>query len=269
MSRFPLFLAGRLLGTLSPGLAAALARTLATRPVRRSRRPDPAGAVPLTFRFGLAGLRWGHRGPTVLALHGWEGRAAQFHALGQHLAAQGFQLVALDGPGHGRSPGRDADPVLFADALQEAATELGPLHAVVGHSMGGASALLALSRGLDAGITVALAAPAGFAGVLGRMSHALGLPGPARRRFFEAMGLRTGLSPESLDIDVLAPSLARRPTLVVHDVADAVIPFDDARRIARATDAELLATRGLGHGAVLRDPAVIHHVASFLSRAGP
>ncbi|WP_146909018.1 hypothetical protein [Arenimonas daejeonensis] len=73
---------GRLLGGLFPGLAATLARRLATRPLHRSRRPDPAGAEPVTFRFGLAGLRWGSQGPRVLALHGWEGRAAQFRGLG-------------------------------------------------------------------------------------------------------------------------------------------------------------------------------------------
>ncbi|WP_146909020.1 alpha/beta fold hydrolase [Arenimonas daejeonensis] len=97
--------------------------------------------------------------------------------LRERLAARGYQLIALDAPAHGRSPGAEADPVVFADALQEVAAELGPLHAVVGHSMGGASALYALSRGLDSGRSVAIAAPAGLAGVLARMSQA---PGPAR-----------------------------------------------------------------------------------------
>lgn len=263
MTRLPIRPLGRLLGALSPELAAELARFLATRPLGRSGRPEPEGAVPVTFRFGLAGLRWGEQGPRVLALHGWQGRAAQFRGLGERMAARGYQLIAIDAPAHGRSPGREADPVVFADALQEVAAELGPLHAVVGHSMGGASALLALSRGLDAVRTVAIAAPAGLAGVLARMSRGLGLPEPARRRFFEKMHRRTGLAPEALDIDQLASRIAQ-PLLVVHDHDDAVIPFDDARRIARATQGELLATRGLGHRDVLRDAAVLEHVAGFL-----
>lgn len=254
---------GRLLGGLFPSLAATLARRLATRPLHRSRRPDPVGAEPVTFRFGLAGLRWGSHGPLILALHGWEGRAAQFRGLGERLAARGYQLIALDAPAHGRSPGAEADPIVFADALQEVAAELGPLHAVVGHSMGGASALYALSRGLDSGRSVAIAAPAGLAGVLARMSQALGLPEEARRRFFAKMESRTGLAPEALDIDRLAAGLAQ-PLLVVHDHDDAVIPFADALRITRATRAELHETRGLGHREVLRDARVLDRIVGFL-----
>lgn len=254
---------GRLVGRPLPGLAASLARYLAVTPFNRSRHPEPTGAEPVTFRFGLAGLRWGQHGPRVLALHGWEGRAAQFRGLGERLAASGFQLIAMDAPAHGRSPGSQADPVVFADALQEVAAELGPLHAVVGHSMGGASALYALSRGLDSARSVAIAAPAGLAGVLTRMSGALGLPEEARRRFFDKMEARTGLAPEALDIDRLAQRLDQ-PLLVVHDHDDAVIPFDDALRITRATRAELLETRGLGHRNVLRDEQVLERIAGFI-----
>lgn len=264
MNAAVLRLTGRLLDAVSPAAAAALARHFATRPMARSRRPDPVDAQPLTFRFGLAGLRWGQAGPVVLALHGWEGRAAQFQPLASRLVPLGFQVVALDAPAHGRSPGREADPVVFADALQEAAAELGEVHALVGHSMGGASVLYALSRGLGSARRVAIAAPAGLAGVLARMSRFLGLREPARRRFFEAMTRHTGVAPEQLDIDRLAPSLPPGELLVVHDVDDPVIPFADAERIAGATRAQLLATRGLGHRAVLKDAEVLDRIAGFL-----
>ncbi|WP_026815634.1 alpha/beta hydrolase [Arenimonas composti] len=253
----------RTLGLVAPAVAADFARRVATRPSPARRRPEPAGAEPVTFRFGLAGLRWGAGGPTVLALHGWEGRAAQFRGLGERLAARGYRLVALDAPAHGRSPGREADPVVFADALREAAAELGPLHAVVGHSMGGASVLYAVSQGLRSERSVAIAAPAGVGGVLARIAGRLGLGETARRRFFAAMSQRSGMPPEALDIDRLAGGIGQ-PLLVVHDHEDAVIPFADAERIAGATRARLLATRGLGHRNVLRDPAVLDQIVDFL-----
>jgi pimeloyl-ACP methyl ester carboxylesterase len=255
---------GRMLGRLSPDSAANLARRLITRPGQRRQRPEPASAVPVSFRFGLAGLRWGESGPRILALHGWEGRAAQFRGLGERLAGHGYQLLALDAPAHGRSPGSEADPVVFADALQEVAAELGPLHAVVGHSMGGASALLALSRGLDTARSVAIAAPAGLAGVLSRMSRHLGLPEEAQRRFFAKMQDRTGLAPEALDIDLLAQGFSQ-PLLVVHDRDDRIIPFTDAERIVRATRAQLCETLGLGHRGVLRDERVLDQIVDFLA----
>ena len=255
---------GRILGGLLPSAAARLARRLATRPFRAPPRAVPPGAEPITFRFGLAGLRWGDRGPRILALHGWEGRAAQFRGLGERLAARGYQLIALDAPAHGRSPGDEANPLVFADAAVEAASELGPLHAVVGHSMGGAAVLLAQSRGLSAGRSVAIAAPAALSDVLRRMSRAFGLPLRASRAFFAQMERHAGEPAAALDVERLSAAV-RGPLLLVHDRDDTVVPFGDGERIAAATGAELLATRGLGHRDVLREARVLDRIASFLA----
>lgn len=264
MTRRTLQTLGRLLGSLMPSAAARLARRLATRPARGPSRPVPPGAEAITFRFGLAGLRWGDRGPRVLALHGWEGRAAQFRGLGERLAARGYQLIALDAPAHGRSPGKEANPLVFADAAVEAASELGPLHAVVGHSMGGAALLLAQSRGLQAGRSVAIAAPAALPDVLRRLSRAFGLPLRASRAFIAQMERHAGEPAAALDVERLVAAV-RGPLLLVHDRDDAVVPFGDGERIALATGGELVATRGLGHRQVLREAGVLDRITLFLA----
>lgn len=263
MERSTLQTLGRLLGTVLPTAAAHVARRLATRPARVPARIPP-GAEPVTFRFGLAGLRWGTHGPRILALHGWEGRAAQFRGLGERLAARGYQLIALDAPAHGRSPGEEANPVVFADAAVEAAAELGPLHAVVGHSMGGAAVLLAQSRGLRAGRSVAIAAPAALPDVLRRLSRAFGLPLRASRAFFAQMERHAGEPAVTLDVERLGHTL-HGPLLLVHDRDDEVVPFGDGERIAMATGAELFVTRGLGHREVLREARVLDRITSFLA----
>ncbi|MDH0650240.1 alpha/beta hydrolase, partial [Pseudomonas sp. GD03867] len=106
-----------------------------TLPPRQWELPLLERAERITLRFGLSALRWG-QGPTVLMMHGWEGRPTQFAALIETLVDHGHTVVALDGPAHGRSPGDQANVVLFARALLEAAAELPPLRAVIGHSMG-------------------------------------------------------------------------------------------------------------------------------------
>ena len=108
--------------------------------------PLLASSERVTLRFGLSVLRWGE-GPAVLLLHGWAGRPTQFAHLIEQLVGAGYSVYALDAPAHGRSPGREANVVLFAHALLEAAGELPPLRAVVGHSLGGAAALLAAQMG--------------------------------------------------------------------------------------------------------------------------
>ncbi|MBN8213643.1 MAG: alpha/beta hydrolase [Xanthomonadales bacterium] len=93
-------------------------------------------------RFGA--LRNGNTGGVpLLALHGWLDNAASFLPMAPMLG--GYDLVALDMPGHGRSfhyPA-DAEYSLFSTILDvlAAADTLGwERFAVLGHSMGGAIA---------------------------------------------------------------------------------------------------------------------------------
>jgi len=97
--------------------------------------------------FGrLAGLRSGQAGaPRVLALHGWLDNAASFVPLAPLLGE--IELVALDLPGHGASahlpPAADYTLVASARAALAVADALGwTRFAVLGHSMGAASATL-------------------------------------------------------------------------------------------------------------------------------
>lgn len=257
--------ANQFLGALFPGAVAEWARRRAMRPARPAARPEPPEAEPLTFRFGLAGLRWGSSGPRILALHGWQGRAAQFRHLAAALVPAGFQLIAVDGPAHGRSPGREANPSAMADALLEVGVETGPVHAVIGHSMGGAASLYALAQGLEAERAVVLGAPAAVQDVLRRISLGLGLPRRAEALFFRAMERRNGVPNDTLDIARLAARIDA-PVLVVHDRSDRAVPYEDGQRIVEATGGLLLATEGLGHNGILRDALVAQRIARFLGR---
>ncbi|MCB1703294.1 MAG: alpha/beta fold hydrolase [Halioglobus sp.] len=72
---------------------------------------EQRAAVPLRWQVNgleLAGLCWGQAGDKpLLALHGWLDNAASFAFLAPLLT--GYQVVALDLTGHGRSAWRSAD----------------------------------------------------------------------------------------------------------------------------------------------------------------
>lgn len=265
----PLRTANRLLGHMAPGLAAALARRLLMTPMRHSPRASEQGvladAEPVTFRFGQTGLRWGHSGPFVLALHGWSGRPTQFAAFIRPLLAAGYQVVALEGPAHGRSQAREAHVFDFARDLLEAASELRDVRAVIGHSMGGAAALYASQLGLPAARVATIGAPAALARVLHRFADNLALPPPAARRFWRAVDRHVGIAAAELDIERWAGSLAVEG-LVVHDRDDREVPFAEAQAMLRAWPrATALLTQGLGHGRILADPSVVAAVVAFVS----
>lgn len=260
----------RLLGGIAPGWTARVARRFMLRPhfTRIPLKWEPAAlarAEPITFRFGLPALRWGSTGPAVLMMHGWGGRAAQFHVLAETLVARGFQAIALEGPAHGRSQTGVAHPLSFAEALLEAAAELREVHAVVGHSMGGASALFALLEGLSAPRAVTIAAASNMRGVLDRYARTLALPQAAAQHFIEGYEQVVGRPADALDIADLGPSL-RSAGLIVHDRDDREVPYAESARIAAAwSGARLLSTEGLGHNRVLRDAAVVDAIVEFVA----
>lgn len=216
----------------------------------------------LTLRFGLSALRWG-QGPTVLLMHGWEGRPTQFASLIEALVAAGYTAVALDGPAHGRSPGEEANVVLFARAMLEAAAELPPLRAVIGHSMGGASAMLAVQLGLRTETLVSIAAPARILGVLRGFARYMRLPPRARSAFIRQVEKDVGMRAATLDV---AQYQLEMPGLIIHAEDDRFVPVKESELIHQAWfDSRLLRLSEGGHQRVLADPRVIDAVITLVT----
>lgn len=253
------------LGRLAPEWAAGRMRevfmTPRPLPPRDWELPLLASSERITLRFGLSALRWGD-GPAVLLMHGWEGRPTQFAHLIRELVGAGYAVVALDGPAHGRSPGREANPMLFARALLEAASELPPLRAVIGHSMGGASALLATQLGLKTEALVTISAPSRILSVLRRFAGFVGLPAEARHRFIRQVERYTGVPAAQLDVKRYNLTI---PGLVVHAEDDPQVPVADADAIHAAwPGSRLLRLSGGGHQRVLADAALSDAVLALL-----
>ncbi|WP_411564928.1 alpha/beta hydrolase [Pseudomonas shirazensis] len=256
------------LGRLAPEhIAGKMRRAFMTPrnlPPRQWELPLLATAERITLRFGLSALRWG-QGPTVLMMHGWEGRATQFAALIEALVAAGHTVVSLEGPAHGRSPGRQAHVALFARALLEAAAELPPLRAVIGHSMGGASVLLALQWGLRTEAAVSIAAPAQLLGVLRGFAQRLGMPARARAAFIRQVEQDVGLQVARLDVNGYQLEL---PGLIAHASDDPLVAASEAQLIHKAWfDSRLLMLEDGGHQRVLADPLLVEGVLELLARA--
>jgi pimeloyl-ACP methyl ester carboxylesterase len=252
-------------GLLAPKTVASNMRrefmTPHTRPPRDWELPLLDQAERITLRFGLSALRWGS-GPTVLLMHGWEGRPTQFAELIKALVNAGYGVVALDAPAHGCSPGNEAHIVLFARALLEAACELPPLMAVIGHSMGGASALLATQWGLRTEALVSIAAPNRLLTMLRRFSHFMGLPRQARAHFLRLVEERAGMPAVQLDSALYQLDF---PGLVVHAVDDPVVPFSEGEALHQNWfDSRMLRLESGGHQRVLLDPLLIEATLQLL-----
>jgi pimeloyl-ACP methyl ester carboxylesterase len=146
----------------------------------------------------------------------------------------------------------------------DVARSLGPVHALVGHSLGAAAVSLAMHRGLSARRAVLLAPPADVFLFSNAFAEHLRIPPRAHTLMRQNLESRLQITWEELHVPTLARRLAA-PALVVHDLLDSDVPYAHGREIAEAwPGAELYTTSGLGHRAILRDREVIQRTVDFL-----
>jgi pimeloyl-ACP methyl ester carboxylesterase len=275
MSRTPvrvwaLRTAFRTVGSFAPEVAARWAETIFCTPPRHDPPATEEGFIATGRRFvvrsegqDLAAWEWG-AGPTILLAHGWGSRAGRFRRLGTALVEEGFRIVAHDAPAHGRSTGRFASLPEFARALRAVADQVGEVYGLVGHSLGGAAACVAMHAGLQALRVVIVAPPADVQGFSRDFGDYLRLPPRTRQVLWRNLEARLKMRWEDLHIPTLARTISV-PALVVHDREDGEVPFAHGEEIAQAfPQGRLIATRGLGHRAILRDPEVVRQVVAFL-----
>ena len=269
----------------SDDLGTSLAERLFTSP-RRYPRPDREKAVLLsgkrfTVDVHLRAPRWNGAttpvvcwrwgvGPTVLLVHGWEGRGSQLGALVEPLVAAGLSVVAFDAPAHGSSPGSRLYLTDHADAVIDVAASVGPIHAIVAHSFGAAASLLAHARGgVDAPRNVMLAPNVLIDDSVQKFAKLVALDEPDRIALEGNLAAHTGIGIDSLRLDRL---VGRRDSalLVVHDRDDREVALVHGEKLAEAWgQARLVTTGGLGHRRILRDPAVIARVVETISVGVP
>ncbi|MGO1072623.1 alpha/beta hydrolase [Lysobacter sp. CA199] len=214
----------------------------------------------------IATYVWGdpQRQPYVLFAHGWSSHGTRIAKWLPQLREAGYAVVAFDQPAHGRSGGRLATLPDFTSHLYAVGEHYGPAAAVIGHSLGGAAALLAMARGMRAERAVLIAPAADPVAAIKRFAGFLWVGEDLCRRMFAYFEARIGISFDSQQAHRNAPTIAR-PALIVHDLDDREVPWSEGERYARYwPDARLLSTRGLGHNRIADDGDVIVAALRFL-----
>ncbi|HUP26348.1 MAG TPA: alpha/beta hydrolase [Candidatus Limnocylindrales bacterium] len=194
-------------------------------------------------------------GKTVILLHGWADRLETFQLLMQDLAQQ-YKVVALDLPGFGKTQPPKGEWNLddYSQFLSHFLNKTGNasgIHAVVGHSNGGALAIRAVSLGLIRPDKLVLLAASGvrntakFKRAVLKLVAKTGkvatvwLPKSTRKKLqkklYGTMGSDMLISPELIetfkqtvrqDVQADAASLSV-PTLLVYGTDDSATPLPD------------------------------------------
>lgn len=258
---------------LSPSLAGKLALRMFLTPPRRRLDPDDAPIVAQAVRTRVSigrdaftMWRWGEGTPVVVVIHGWGSHAARFGNFIAPLRAAGYTVIGIDAPAHGQSPGKTSDLPRFRDSLAAVLRAHQPVHAVIGHSLGGAATLtvLAETREFHPRKICIFGVPADMDYILESFGMMLSLRSRALESLRARFARQFGHTASEISLAAAAPHV-RIPVLVVHDEDDNVAPIEQASAVTSLiAGATLLRTRGLGHSGGLRDAATIERVVAFL-----
>ncbi|MBF9236589.1 alpha/beta fold hydrolase [Hymenobacter sp. BT683] len=267
----------KVLSAIAPELAFRQAWKLFCTPRRLPQKAWEAPALAdarrrtIAYETGsVAVYEWGPAAaPAVVLVHGWEHRASFWRAWVQPLLVAGYRVVALDGPAHGASAGKQTTLPAFGGAVQAVIDTVGEVRAVVAHSFGAAS-VAGLPVRLPAGVPlprlVMLSAPIGPREVAGRFADFLYLSNDFVARFAQFVEQATGRPADSFGVAVAGPGTGAEKVLVIHDEDDEIIPFSEGRAIAATWPGAVLhATRGLGHNRIMRDAGVVQAAVEFIA----
>lgn len=265
--------ANRIGGQFAPDATARRAARLLCTPFAagrlRARNADDGGAwrgdIEIDGRR-VAVYQWGdaEAEPRVLLAHGWSSYALRFLPWVRALREAGYAVVAFDQPGHGCSDAGRCTMACFARTLCGVANRFGPFEAIIGHSMGGAAAMLALADGVAAGRAVLISPAADPDAATTRFARRVGLVSGIVPRIQRCLESQTGVTVRELTAHVRVPSLAL-PGLIIHDLDDSEVPWEEGESYARHwPGARLLSTSGLGHSRIVNDPATIDAGLRFL-----
>lgn len=234
-------------------------------------RDAPPSPDARTADGGAAGRDARSEAGVVYLAHGWGGWRGQLGAFVEPLRAAGYRVVAFDAPSHGESgpgrlgPRRSTMPEL-ADALAAVVSEHGAATAVVAHSLGTATTVLAVRDGLPVERLVLVAAITDVLGEVDGFADLLRLSQPTRDLLGGMLSDLAGRPLGELDVRETVRTYPVPPALVVHDRADKEVPYPVGAALAAAwPEGELLTTEGLGHHRLLRDPEVVRAVVDYVT----
>jgi pimeloyl-ACP methyl ester carboxylesterase len=213
------------------------------------------------------------KGPTrgtVILVHGWMSGARFMLAFVDPICDQGFDVVCLDLPAHGKSSGRSTNFIDCAKSLIAVAQHFAPIHAIVAHSFGGAVTASAVSGLADPTAHLPLnkialiASPNELANVAHNFGAAIGLQGQGQAQFEARLEAASGRALADLTGSLLYKSVGV-PILVLHSEDDREVPFNQGLKYRALPNCDVVPLQGLGHRRILYAPEVTESVAGFLA----
>ncbi len=217
----------------------------------------PGGMEHITY------YKWGQSSKTLLMLHGWESGAIRWKPYIEKCLAKGYQVIALDAPGHGLSIHKTFNIAHYSNAVRPLITTYHP-EITIGHSVGGFTALHsgnALPEQQPSKY-ILLAPNNNLLHVFDIYKEKLGLSDAVMERLIQDVKHIEG-KPISYYVSETLLNQIKVPVDIIHDENDKVLPYSDSLKLSQLHSHVSLHTT-VGHGHKLRSNAIVNKVLGLL-----
>lgn len=265
----------RLACTLFPGQVVKYAYHQLTHPqvikLRKFELDFIEKAKKETMKFGTSDVqlyRWGNGRKKLLAIHGWEGQAANFTRIIEQLIKADFTIYAFDAPSHGLSTKGETSLFEFIDLVGILIEKFNPEY-LISHSFGAVATTYSLSIKPSENIKkyALFTAPDKFTERIDYVAQQVGLTNKVKKMLISRLEKEVSTPVQELNVSEFVKPLSSIQALIVHDVADRVVEVAGAREVHKNwTSSTLQEVEGTGHFKILLDPSVINQVVNFLSK---
>jgi len=207
--------------------------------------------------------RWNGNDETILLIHGWESNASRWKKIIPYLKKTGKTIIAIDGPAHGLSSGKEFNVPTYAKFIHEIVQKYNPKIAI-GHSIGGnALAYFQAHYPHTFEKIILIGSPDEFKVILNNYIKLLSLNSRVHHLLVNYTKERFNLTIEEFSA---AKYLQNTNVLglIAHDKNDDVVLFEEGKKIANSwKTSQFIETTGLGHS--MHSDELYQQIVAFIT----
>ena len=199
----------------------------------------------------------------ILLVHGWESNASRWKKLLNHLKPLGRTIIAIDGPAHGLSDGKEFNAPKYAEYINVLTQKYQP-QTVIAHSIGGAAITYYLNKYKNPTIekVILLGAPSDFKILSDNFVKLLSLNDKIKAQLEDYYLQKFNIHIDDFSGHKFAENFTQK-AFIAHDTEDEVVLIDEGRKYANAwKNAIYIETKGLGHS--MHDADLYQKIIEFI-----
>ena len=206
---------------------------------------------------------WKGNEEIILLVHGWESNASRWKKLLNHLKPLGKTIIAIDGPAHGLSDGKEFNAPKYAEYINVLTQKYQP-QTVIAHSVGGAAIAYYLNKYKNPNFekVVLLGAPSDFKILSDNFVKLLSLNDKIKAELEDYYFQKFNIHIDDFSGHKFAENFTQK-AFIAHDTEDEVVLIDEGRKYAYAwKNAIYIETKGLGHS--MHDADLYQKIIDFI-----